>query len=62
MTKMAPIISDKFYVTEQFRAEDSMASIISDAAKSNVSMNSIKSNNNAMNTGNSHMSVDRLSA
>jgi hypothetical protein len=41
--------------------EDSMASIVSDAAKSNVSMNSIRSNNNGMNTGNSHMSVDKLS-
>lgn len=55
MTKIAPIIEDKFYVTEKFQEKDSMGSLASDASKSNMDMGSIK---DAMSTGNSHMSVD----
>jgi hypothetical protein len=68
MNKMAPIISDKFYVSEKFKEEDSMNSMASDASRSNVSMSSIGTagnsangfNRNAMSTGGSHMSVDQL--
>jgi hypothetical protein len=66
MTKIAPMVSDKFYVTEKFQEKDSMASMASDASKSNVSMNSFgaancnQSNRDASSTGGSHMSVDQI--
>lgn len=58
MSKIAPIVSDKFYVSEKFQEKDSMASMASDASKSNVSMSSVGTFKDAMSSSGSHMSID----
>jgi hypothetical protein len=63
---IAPVIQDKFYVTEKFQEKDSISSIATDSYKSsNVSMASIGNSSNMGNSNasmsNSHMSgVEQL--
>ena len=57
MSKIAPIVSDKFYVSEKFQEHDSVVNSMpsEQSFKSNVSMSSVK---DAMMSSNSNMSID----